>query len=205
MPALKNAQPIEEYADALARDVRSALDAQGLYDDEATAMVDTWKPQWFRTPGIRVLYLARSAGVDRSSLPLAIEPKPDAMVRVMLMRLEVIRPELERADVAAVAKLASPDTAADGVRHFDGLGRFAEPRLRRASWLAGKRRPTIRRRGRLRSPRTAKGPRFAGKGVVVYEWGTDTIVVGSDGSQQLGLQHEEEDRPKFVHDRRKEH
>lgn len=87
------------------------------------------------------------------------------MVRVMVMRLEVIRPELERADVAAVAKLASPDTAADGVRHFDGLGRFAEPRLRRASWLAGKRRPTIRRRGRLRSPRTAKGPRFAGKGV----------------------------------------
>lgn len=219
VPSMKDAKPIEDYADALARDVRSALDAQGLYDDEATAMVNTWKRQWFRTPGIRVLYLAPQSWTDRS-LPLAIEPKPDTMVRVMVMRVEVITPELERADVAAVKKLASPETAPEAVRHFDGLGRFAEPRLRRASWLAGK--PayatpllaTVIATNKTRHDPTAgttpltpdaKGPAFAGKGFVVHEWGTDTIVVGSDGSQQLGLQHEEEDLPKFVYDRRKEH
>ena len=47
----------------------------------------------------------------------------------------------------------------------------------------------------------ATGPKYKGKGFVVHEWGTDTIVVGSDGSQLLGLQHEEEDLPGFVYDR----
>src|SRR5687768_17010626 len=100
-------------------------------------MVNTWKRQWFRTPGIRVLYVAPQSWTDRS-LPLAVEPKPDAMVRVMVMRVEVITPELERADVSALKKLSSPEFAPDAVRHFDRLGRFAEPRLRRASWLAGR-------------------------------------------------------------------
>src|SRR5262249_4091564 len=36
---------------------------------------------------------------------------------------------------------------------------------------------------------------------VVHEWGTDTSVVGSDGSLQRGLHHEEEDLPGFVYDR----
>ena len=45
--------------------------------------------------------------------------------------------------------------------------------------------------------------RYAGKGFVVHEWGTNTIVVGSDGSMQRGLHHEEEDLPAFVYDRLK--
>ena len=40
--------------------------------------------------------------------------------------------------------------------------------------------------------------RYAGHGFVVHEWGTDTIVVGSDGSLQRGLHHEEEDLPSFA-------
>ncbi len=35
----------------------------------------------------------------------------------------------------------------------------------------------------------------------MHEWGTDTVVVGSDGSLQRGLHHEEEDLPAFVYDR----
>ena len=52
---------------------------------------------------------------------------------------------------------------------------------------------------------SAEGPRAAydGKGFVVHEWGTDTLVVGSDGSLQVGLHHEEEDLPPFVEDRLK--
>src|SRR6478736_4138526 len=48
------------------------------------------------------------------------------------------------------------------------------------------------------------GPkRYPGQGFIVHEWGTDTIVVGSDGSLQRGLHHEEEDLPAFVYDRMK--
>src|SRR4051812_19303097 len=39
------------------------------------------------------------------------------------------------------------------------------------------------------------GPQYPGTGFRVHEWGTNTIVVGSDGSMQRGLQHEEEDLP----------
>ena len=42
---------------------------------------------------------------------------------------------------------------------------------------------------------------YPGRGFIVHEWGTDTIVVGSDGSVQRGLHHEEEDLPAFVYDR----
>jgi hypothetical protein len=41
-------------------------------------------------------------------------------------------------------------------------------------------------------------------GFVVHEWGTLTAVVGSDGSTQPGLHHEEEDLPAFVADRMKQ-
>src|SRR5262249_45371533 len=48
---------------------------------------------------------------------------------------------------------------------------------------------------------TPAGNHYEGHGFVVHEWGTDTIVVGSDGSLQRGLHHEEEDLPSFVYDR----
>src|SRR3954454_11029582 len=46
------------------------------------------------------------------------------------------------------------------------------------------------------------GPQYPGTGCRVHEWGTNPLVVGSDGSMQRGLQHEEEDLPAFVYDRR---
>ena len=39
---------------------------------------------------------------------------------------------------------------------------------------------------------------------MVHEWGTNTVVVGSDGSLQRGLHHEGDDLPSFVYDRMKE-
>src|SRR5690349_2772394 len=48
---------------------------------------------------------------------------------------------------------------------------------------------------------SAAAAAYPGKGFVVHEWGTDTVVVGSDGSLQRGLHHEEEDLPSFVYDR----
>jgi hypothetical protein len=216
IPSLDKAKNVEAYADDLANSVRSALNAGGLYDDESTAMVNTWKRQWFRTPGARLLYVAPQSWTDRS-IPLSIEPKPDSAKRVMVIRVEVITPELEARDVAALRGLASAATAPKAKEHFVALGRFAEPRLRRAMTLAGQpayatpllaeimdANHTIHEpnAGTKALTPTANGPKYPGKGFVVHEWGTDTIVVGSDGSQLVGLQHEEEDLPKFVYDRR---
>ncbi|XXY48830.1 hypothetical protein WME91_53385 [Sorangium sp. So ce269] len=135
-PSLDGAPPLDEFVEALGASVIDALDATGLYHDEAVAMVNTWKRQWFRTPGVRVLYLAPEAWTD-ASIPLTIDPTPDDVVRVMMLRVEVLSPEIEAADVGAARRLADPSAAGDAARHFDDLGRFAEPRLRRALALLG--------------------------------------------------------------------
>lgn len=135
-PELESAPPLDLFAEALAERVTEALDATGLYHDEAVAMVETWKRQWFRTPGLRVLYLVPQAWTD-ASIPLTVDPAPDEAARVMMIRTEVITVEQELADVAAAGLLADPDTAAAGRDHFVALGRFAEPRLRRAAELLG--------------------------------------------------------------------
>ena len=128
-PSLTDAKPLDAYAEDLSDAVTTALDGTGLYHDESVAMVNTWKRQWFRTPGTRLLYVIPQRWTDES-IPLTISPKPEAMLRVMLIRVEVITPEQEAADVAAIAGF---DTNAELSReHFAALGRFAEPRLRRA-------------------------------------------------------------------------
>ncbi|MBX3189763.1 MAG: hypothetical protein KF819_22245 [Labilithrix sp.] len=127
-------QPLDAYANDLAKAMVKELDAAGLYHDESIAMVKTWARQWFRTPGVRVLYLAPQAWTDRQ-IPLDVAPKPAELVRVMVIRVEALTRAQEDADVAAVAKLAGA-ARAEGEAHFRGLGRFAEPRLRRAITLA---------------------------------------------------------------------
>jgi hypothetical protein len=126
------ARPLDAYADGLAAAMTSELDKTGLYHDEALAMVNTWKRQWFRTPGRRVLYLAPQAWTD-AQIPLKITPAPEETKRVMVIRVEVITPALEADDTRYAATLAT-DYAA-GAAHFKALGRFAEPRLRRAMQL----------------------------------------------------------------------
>ncbi|WP_437300197.1 hypothetical protein [Sorangium sp. So ce426] len=135
-PSLEGAPPLDEFVETLGASMIDALDATGLYHDEAVAMVNTWKRQWFRTPGVRVLYLAPEAWTD-ASIPITIDPTPADVVRVMMLRVEVLSPEMEAADVGAARRLADPSLAGDAERHFDDLGRFAEPRLRRALALLG--------------------------------------------------------------------
>lgn len=132
-PSLHGAASLDDYEGELGGAVTQALDATGLYHDEATAMVNTWKRQWFRTPGVRVLYLIPQAWTD-ASIPLKVTPAPEAMVRVMLIRVEVITPEQESSDVAALSGFATDAASAEA--HFRALGRFAEPRLRRALSLS---------------------------------------------------------------------
>ena len=139
-PSIEGASPLAQYADQLAASVTQALDASGLYHDESVAMVRTWKAQWFRTPGLRVLYLMPAAAIDEQ-IPLTITPKPDTTVRVMMMRVEIVTPEQEQADVAAANAFVADEPQAEA--YFAALGRFAEPRLRRAITLGATSGPAV--------------------------------------------------------------
>jgi hypothetical protein len=123
-------QPLDDYAAALSSAMVAALDRTGLFHDEALAMVHTWERQWFRTPGVRVLYLSPQAWTE-AQIPLSITPKPERLVRVMVIRTEVITRPLEDDDLKVLSGVGTGDDAAARA-YFTGLGRFAEPRLRRA-------------------------------------------------------------------------
>ncbi len=81
--------------DDLGRDLEGMLVAQGLYQDEAHAMVETWRDSWFEE-GSRLLYIVPAAFVD-GVLPLSINPAPAQSVRVFVGRLEIVTPATEKA------------------------------------------------------------------------------------------------------------
>jgi hypothetical protein len=119
-------------ADAQTRIAR-ALVATGLYEDEARAMVDTWSKSYFKSEGLRVLYVVPRAWTE-NLLPLTVEPAPTAIVRTLVGRVELLAPSEERALLARVAEASA--RALPVADLITGLGRLAEPKLRRALELA---------------------------------------------------------------------
>ena len=114
-------QPKAEAVRDLGVAVEELLVAQGLYRDEARAMVKTWTRTWFDKPGRRVLYIVPSAFVN-ATLPLHIEPAPASLVRVLVGRLEY-QTDDDRAQLAVA--VGTDDKATLAAR-----GRFLEPELR---------------------------------------------------------------------------
>ena len=86
--------------DSLEQTVVDLLVAQGLYQDEAQAMFETWRDSWFEE-GSRLLYLVPRSLVD-SILPLTIQPAPAQTVRVFVGRLELVTPNTQRAIEQAI-------------------------------------------------------------------------------------------------------
>jgi len=87
--------------DSLKNAVEDMLIAQGLYQDEAQAMFETWRDSWFEE-GSRLLYVVPRQFVD-SVLPLSISPAPAQTVRVFVGRLELVTPATQRAVEQALA------------------------------------------------------------------------------------------------------
>ena len=112
--------------------VASALVAQGLFADEAKAMVETWSRQWFLSVGTRVIYGVPRATTDEI-LPLSIDPKPDSLVRVLVGRLEYMTPDAEALVARALAwRLSKEAVFRETAKSLlGGLGRFLEPFVRR--------------------------------------------------------------------------
>lgn len=105
--------------DSLAGELQQMLASQGLYQDEARAMVETWRHSWFEE-GSRLLYLVPRPFVD-AVLPLSIRPTPAQTVRVFVGRLELVTPATQKAVQQA---FASHDRATQ-----QKYGRFLEPIL----------------------------------------------------------------------------
>jgi hypothetical protein len=105
--------------DDLGRELEGILVGQGLYQDEAHAMVETWRGSWFEE-GSRLLYIVPPAFVNEV-LPLSINPAPAQTVRVFVGRLELVTPATEEAVETA---FAAHDTAT-----LKAYGRFLEPIL----------------------------------------------------------------------------
>jgi hypothetical protein len=105
--------------DSLARDLEGILVAQGLYQNEAQAMVQTWRDSWFEE-GSRLLYIVPRGFVD-TVLPLTIKPAPLETTRVFVGRLELVTPATQEA-------VARAFTERDQYA-LDKYGRFLEPIL----------------------------------------------------------------------------
>jgi hypothetical protein len=87
--------------DSLSTVLESILISQGLFPDEAHAMLETWKNSWFEE-GSRLIYIVPRHFVD-SVLPLRVTPAPTATTRVFVGRLELVTPATERAIESAIA------------------------------------------------------------------------------------------------------
>lgn len=130
-------QPFSALAPArtqLMREVVAALVSSGLYAKEATAMVDTWKDQWFAEQGTRVLYILPRTWTDRT-LPLDVSPRPDTLVRVMVGRAELLTPSRERELSEQLVAFNAGDPAmkrlAVAKARNLGLGRFFAPAIQK--------------------------------------------------------------------------
>jgi hypothetical protein len=105
--------------DDLGRELVGMLVAQGLYVDEAQAMVETWRDSWFEE-GSRLIYIV-PAGFVNGILPLSINPAPVQIARVFVGRMELVTPATEKAVETA---FAASDKAT-----LEKYGRFLEPIL----------------------------------------------------------------------------
>jgi hypothetical protein len=74
--------------DALRGEIAAVLRAEGLYEDEARAMLDTWRLSYFESEGLRLFFLLPRSWTD-ARLPLSISTPADT-VRVMLGRIELV-------------------------------------------------------------------------------------------------------------------
>jgi hypothetical protein len=133
-PVAMGAQPSMPAASvvaALERDVSAALVEEGLFADEARAMVRTWSRAWFASEGTRVLYVLPRDVVDRI-LPLRIDPRPETLVRVLVGRHEYLTPEVEAEVEALLRARVSADgrMAAAAMGRLGRIGRFLEPSIR---------------------------------------------------------------------------
>jgi hypothetical protein len=87
-------------------DMHHALVKEGLFNDEAEALLNTWELSYFKSPGLRLFFIVPRAWTDQY-LPLRIST-PAEVQRVMVGRIELVTPT-QRELLRKIAAGPSPD------------------------------------------------------------------------------------------------
>src|SRR5712691_7415609 len=77
-----------------ALELETMLLANGLYPEEASAMIETWRDSWFEE-GTRLFYIVPRPAID-TILPLEIDPAPDSVARAFVGRMELVTPATKK-------------------------------------------------------------------------------------------------------------
>jgi hypothetical protein len=125
--------PLAQFQTAIATQMETALVSEGLFPDEAKAMVNTWKDSWFTEEGVRVLYVLPRSWTDET-LPVTLSPPPKELTRVMVGRAEIITPQAAQnlQNALATASEGDADARKQALVELKKFGRFAEPALQLA-------------------------------------------------------------------------
>lgn len=130
--------PVETYIASISETLKAHLIQEGLLPLEAQAMIDTWKRSYFRTPGLRALYILPRAWTD-SLVPISFSRAPTDLQRVFVGRVEILTHKQEQALMQgirdAIVRSATDESFYAGT-FVSELGRFAEPKLWRARAMA---------------------------------------------------------------------
>ena len=106
----------------LKTELRNTLISEGLFADEADALLNTWELSYFKSSGLRVFYIVPPAWTDHY-LPLQIN-LPAKVNRVMVGRVELVTPE-QRSLLQQIAafspRVIQSDAQALGKKYYDEL------------------------------------------------------------------------------------
>ncbi|HZZ27612.1 MAG TPA: hypothetical protein VFE46_06350 [Pirellulales bacterium] len=106
----------------LQQEMHAALVSEGLFDDEATAMLTTWEHSYFRSGGWRLFFIVPSSWTEHY-LPLRVS-QPAEIKRVMMGRIELVSPE-QRALLKQLANSAiSTDAWIKAMPHSPAAQKF---------------------------------------------------------------------------------
>ena len=85
--------------------LRDGLVAEGLFGDEADALLNTWELSYFKSAGTRLFFLVPRAWTD-TYLPLEVSV-PSEITRVMVGRIELVTPK-ERNILRLIGRIPAP-------------------------------------------------------------------------------------------------
>ncbi len=118
----------QSHLSALQTSMREGLIQDGLYPDEAQAMLNTWEVSYFKNPGLRLFFLVPQAWTE-TRLPLEVSV-PALIRRVMVGRIELVSPE-QRALLRQIAEGPAPAQpfGPEMPSAYKDLGRFRDALL----------------------------------------------------------------------------
>jgi hypothetical protein len=108
--AFEDADYSKRNAESLRGSMRGELIGEGLFGDEADALLNTWELSYFKSAGLRVFFFVPREWTDRV-LPLTVSGSP-SITRVMVGRIELITPG-QRLLLAKIAAGPAPDAWLD--------------------------------------------------------------------------------------------